>query len=286
MSVGVRESLGGYSMKMLQGLLVVAGLMVAGVAHADPTPSNAELFQMLKAQQETISALRAEIKQMKQEQGAVATAPKQTGSATSGQAVAVTTTAPAQSPVMYTEGAAVAPTAQGRGAYAGLFGGVGRGGDRSVGQSGTVFIIEAAGGPLAVDANGQTNSDNVSFFGGQLGYEWLYHSRLGIDLLPAIEIEGLYMPGTDQHATLQNPNLRLAEQTFDDTFSMDTTVILANAVVGFRTPYQSITPYVGGGVGAALISVDDATSTQTNPVEPGINHFGFSSDSAALAFAA
>jgi hypothetical protein len=47
--------------------IVAAGLMTASAAHADDIPSNAELFSMLKAQQQTISELRAELKQAKQE---------------------------------------------------------------------------------------------------------------------------------------------------------------------------------------------------------------------------
>jgi hypothetical protein len=182
------------------------------------------------------------------------------------------------------------PQPQGRGAYVSLFGGVGRGGDASITQSGTVFIPEIGGGPLAVDAAGRAGSKTQGFGGAQIGYEWSHRSRLmpalGVNLLPAVEIEGLYMPGTDRRATLINPTVRFEEHRFDDTFSMNTTVILANAVLGFETPYRTITPYIGGGVGAALISMDDATSSQMDPAEPGINHFGASSSGAALAFAA
>ena len=47
--------------------IVAAGLMTASAAHAEDVPSNAELFRMLKAQQQTISELRAELKEAKQE---------------------------------------------------------------------------------------------------------------------------------------------------------------------------------------------------------------------------
>ena len=40
--------------------IVAAGLMTASAAHADDIPSNAELFRMLKAQQQTISELLME----------------------------------------------------------------------------------------------------------------------------------------------------------------------------------------------------------------------------------
>lgn len=285
-------------MTVRQGLIVIACLMISNVAHAESSPSNAELFEMLKSQQQTISELRAELKQMKQERAAIAsqrgdadTAPKQVGRVTSTepQTEAVATATPMQAPATYIEGPA-APSAPNRGAYASLFGGGGSGGSSSTSQLGTVFYAEAAGGPLAVDATGQTNSSSVGFIGTQIGYEWAYRSRLlpehKIDLLPALEIEGFYLSSAQHNATLQNPNVRLAEQTFEDSFSTSTAVILANAVVGIRTPYQSLTPYIGGGIGAARITIDGATSTQTNPLEPGINHFNSIPDSVAWTFAA
>jgi opacity protein-like surface antigen len=78
----------------------------------------------------------------------------------------------------------------------------------------------------------------------------------------------------------------LAGRFGDDTFPTRTSVVLANVVVGFRTPYQSVIPYVGGGMGAAHISIRSATSTQINPAEPGINHFNSGPDSSAWSFAA
>ncbi len=44
--------------------------MAASAAHAEEIPSNAELFRILKAQQKTISELRAELRQAKQERHA------------------------------------------------------------------------------------------------------------------------------------------------------------------------------------------------------------------------
>jgi opacity protein-like surface antigen len=269
--------------------------MISSVAHAEPVPSNTELFEMLKAQQATISELRTELKRMKQEQhnsvaaqpANVDTAAKQAGSEASQKTMAAT--APAQTSPAYMEASTVPPTT-GRGAYLGLFGGRASGGDSSTSQLGTVFYPEATGGPLAVDATGRTSSSSTGFVGTQIGYEWSYRSRLlpalKIDLLPAIEIEGLYLRNTRHNATLENSNARLSEQTFDDTFPTSTAVILANAVVGIRTPYQSITPYIGGGIGAARISIDGASSTQTDPAEPGINHFSTIPDSSVWGFAA
>lgn len=168
-----------------------------------------------------------------------------------------------------------------RSSYVGLFGGAGRGSFGTVTQVGTALFPAVVGGPLDVHATGQPGTSGVGFVGLQIGHEWSY----GSGLLPALEIEGLYLAGT-QHATLDNPGPRLPEHTFDDTFPMHNAVLLVNGVLGFRTPYQAVTPYVGGGIGAAYISISDANSAQINPAEPGINHFNSDASSSAWAFAA
>jgi len=153
----------------------------------------------------------------------------------------VAATPPAQAYAMYTKGPSVLPES-GRGAYIGVFGGGGSRSSASVSQSGTAFFPEAAGGPLAVDAAGRTSSGGVGFGGAHLGDEWSY----GKYLKPALEIEGFYLAGNQQRATLVKRTDRLDAHVFSDTFPTRTTVLLANMVVGFRTSYQGITPYVGG----------------------------------------
>lgn len=168
-----------------------------------------------------------------------------------------------------------------RGAYVSLFGGGGVHSSGDVTQLGTVFYVEAQGGPMAVNATGKTDSSNVAFIGVQLGHEWARGN-----LLAALELEGLYLPGRSQHARLENPTDRLAEQTFDDSFKMNNAVILANLVLSFPTSNARVTPYIGGGIGLARVDVTSAESTQVNPAEPGINHFNSGSSSTAWTFAA
>ncbi|SEM89793.1 hypothetical protein SAMN05443254_104355 [Bradyrhizobium sp. OK095] len=265
--------------------IVAAGLMTAGAAHAEDVPSNAELFRMLKAQQQTISELRAELKQTKQERRAAtpreAAAPTARLAGRDAVKETVALTPPAQAYAMYNKGPAVVPARSG-GAYVGVFGGGGSRGGTDVSQFGTAFFPEIVGGPMAVDAKGRTSSGSVGFGGAHLGYEWSY----GAYVRPALEIEGFYLAGNQPRATLVNPTDRLPEHTFDDTFPTRTTVLLANMVVGFNTPYKSITPYIGGGIGGANVSINGATSTQTDPAEPGINHFNSRPDSSAWTFAA
>ena len=69
-------------------------------------------------------------------------------------------------------------------------------------------------------------------------------------MLPAFEIEGLYLDTGTRRATLQNANDRLVEQTFDNSFPTNNSVFLANLVLSFPMSYQGVTPYVGGGIGA------------------------------------
>ena len=182
---------------------------------------------------------------------------------------------------MYNKGPAVVP-APGRGAYVGVFGGGGSRSSTTSASSAPPFSLRPSEAPWPSMPQGGPAAAASGSVGAHLGYEWSY----GAYLRPALEIEGFYLAGNQQRATLVNPTDRLAEHTFDDTFPTRTTVLLANMVVGFQTPYQSITPYIGGGIGAASVSINGATSTQTDPAEPGINHFNSAPTSSAWTFAA
>lgn len=169
-----------------------------------------------------------------------------------------------------------------RGVYVGVFGGGGSSSAADVTQRGTVYFTEASGGPLAVNATGKTDSGGVGFVGGQIGYELAYPSVV----LPAFEIEGFYLDAGSRRATQQNPNVRIPEHTFDNTFPMNNAVFLANIVFSFPKIYPGVTPYVGGGIGGAHVSVDGAKSLQTNPTEGDLNHFNSGPDASAWTFAA
>jgi opacity protein-like surface antigen len=168
-----------------------------------------------------------------------------------------------------------------RGVYIGVFGGGGYGGSTDVTQRGTAFFLEIAGGPLAVDAKGSAGGKGVGFVGGQIGYEFAYNSLM----LPAFELEGFYLDSGTRNATVDSPHTRLDEHTFRNTLPMDNAVILANMVLSFPTQYPGVTPYIGGGFGAALVSVDGADSLQINPPEAGVNHFNSGPDASAWTFA-
>jgi opacity protein-like surface antigen len=105
-------------------------------------------------------------------------------------------------------------------------------------------------------------------------------------VLPAFEIEGFYIATGTRSATQNNPTDRLPAHTFENTFPMNTSVFLANLVFSFPTSYPGVTPYVGGGIGGALVDIRGANSAQIAPPEPGINHFNSGPDSSAWTFAA
>jgi opacity protein-like surface antigen len=169
-----------------------------------------------------------------------------------------------------------------RGVYIGVFGGGGSGTSTHVSQLGTAFFIEAEGGPLAVNATGRTDSGGVGFIGGQIGYELSY----GSFVQPAFELEGFYLRTGTRRGTLDSPTDRLEQHTFDNTFSIRNSVYLASMVLSFPTVHPGVTPYIGGGIGGARVSVSDANSLQTAPPELGVNHFNSGTDSSVWTFAA
>jgi opacity protein-like surface antigen len=164
------------------------------------------------------------------------------------------------------------------------FGGFGGGGffSADVAQKGTAFFSQDAGGPLSVNAVGDTNASWFGFGGLHLGYEWLGDPESSWHFTPGVELEGYYFSKT-KTADLDNPAERLDFHLFTDTFPMRTGVILASGILALTNHY--VTPYVGLGIGSAMISIHGADSTQTDPPEPGVNHFNSDPDAFDWSFA-
>lgn len=176
-------------------------------------------------------------------------------------------------------------SSMGRGFYLGAFGGGGVSNNGTIVQNGTAFL---SSGALSVSAVGKP-TDSAAMVGGlHLGYEWpgwrLGKEGSGWGLLPAAELEGYYL-GTTQSGRLDNATPRIPGHAFDTTFPLNMGVFLSNAVLTLDTPY-GVHPYLGGGVGAAYVSVSGADSLQVTPAEPGINHFNSDSNAASWALAA
>lgn len=176
--------------------------------------------------------------------------------------------------------------------YVGVFGGGGESSKLRVIQYGTAFYTEAQGGPLAVNAFGRANSRSVDFIGGQVGYQWAelflnpLHSEWGIT--PAIELEGSYLGKSKLTShDMNNNTARLPEHAFLVKYPMKAGVFLTNTVINLDLPNQSrFHPYVGGGIGGAVVSISNAAATQLSPAEPGVNHYNSNTKDTDATFAA
>lgn len=175
--------------------------------------------------------------------------------------------------------------------YLGVFGGGGANMDHSFQQRGTALYGPDKGGPLIVVAQSAADSDSAGFVGASFGYKGLTR-RLGHEnsswrITPALEFEGYYLRSIETGG-LKNPTDRLdVEHLFLDSFPMNTGVLLVNALLHFDTLNRiKFHPYVGGGVGTAILSITNATSTQLSPAEPGINHFNLNANASNWTFAA
>lgn len=161
--------------------------------------------------------------------------------------------------------------------YVGGFGGGLYSNKPKMRQTGTAFFSEAEGGPLAVDARGRSKRNRTGFGGAQIGYEWRQCPfQLGCsdwNLTPAAEIEAFFYHQKNK-GDLINPTTRLPEHDFVDSFPMNVGVYLVNGVISLNNCcFQNLSPYVGGGLGAANIHVRKAKSLQVAPPEFGVNHF-------------
>lgn len=174
--------------------------------------------------------------------------------------------------------------------YLGVFGGGGTLSKTSLTQLGSAYFPDTAGGPLGVNASGHSNSQSEAIVGGQAGH---YFSSVTLprltqwSLQPGTELEGYYIGQNSLTASdLNNPTPRVPEHDFLVNLPMSAGVGLINAVASFNhAGFVRWHPYVAGGIGAAVLSVSHATSTQLSPAEPGINHFNANTSASATAFA-
>lgn len=173
--------------------------------------------------------------------------------------------------------------------YVGAFGGGGYSNYGSLSQRGIAFFSAERGGPLNVNATGNANNKSAWIAGLHAGREWqgwsICNGCQPWCLSPAGELEGYYL-NSRISGLLDNPTTRLPEHLFDDSFKMNTGVLLVNSVWTFSNPCLFVQPYVGVGVGAAIISLYSANSPQVSPPEPGVNHFNSNTNDSDWAFAA
>ena len=186
--------------------------------------------------------------------------------------------------------------------YIGGFGGGGGSLSTNLTQQGTALYMYTStsgpsnpsnGGPLAVNAFGQSNSPSLWMAGGQVGYRFpegmLKYFSPNWTFAPASELEGYYLGQSTMHgADLNNDaGSRLNEHDFHVTYPLSTGVFLVNGVLNATSSSLGrFHPYIGAGAGVAVISISGANSLQTTPLEAGINHFNSNPNDTSVAFAA
>ncbi len=173
--------------------------------------------------------------------------------------------------------------------YIGAFGGWGSSDNFDVRQSGVAFFTTPPLlTPLPVDATGDA-SFSTGFGGIHIGYEWItphYKDTLWTwAVVPALEVEGIYF-SHDIDSQVVNVNPRLGFHTFDDSFSAQGGLVLINGVLSFNHINSAWHPYIGLGLGAAILSLSSADSLQVVPPEPLVNHFNSGTSDDDWTFAA
>lgn len=167
--------------------------------------------------------------------------------------------------------------------YLGIFGGGGTFSAKSITQSATIFVDP----PFSAYATGSGSTNSVGAVGGYIGYKLprlLQNSPW--TLTPSAELEGYYLNGTETGNNINDTSTQFGLHSFLISYPMDTGVFLVNTVLSVDHADSKIHPYIGLGLGAAILSISDATSFQTTPPEPGINHYNSDPNASAWTFAA
>lgn len=171
--------------------------------------------------------------------------------------------------------------------YVGGFGGGIYSESSKVSQFGTAFFPEAVIGPLSIIGKGHLRKHSTGFGGAQVGYEWFKPLTSNFSIGVAGELEAFFFKVKRKGHVINETVTGLPEHDFFDTFHMDSSVILANAVFSLKSDCLfGFIPYVGGGIGATRISINKADSLQVEPLETGVNHFNSRRNDSTWAFAA
>lgn len=176
-------------------------------------------------------------------------------------------------------------------AYFSVFGGGGTLNNLSIKLLGTSFQSLASGGTLAVNGFGHTGSTSQWLVGANMGYIFqniLFPFYDQGTVKPVAEVEGYYIGKRTLNAFQTNiGSTRVEEHDFYTGAPMQSGVGLVNALLSFsHNTYSQWHPYVGGGVGAAVVSINKAHSIDLAPGEGAISYFNGSPSHANTAFAA
>ncbi len=171
--------------------------------------------------------------------------------------------------------------------YQSLFGGGGTMYLDHFKQRGTKLFPASEGGPQIVIAHGKPRHSADLMLGMNFGYNYFkLPINCDLNIVVATEVESYYLKNTIK-GHLINQNSAFANQTFYDSFPTHTGTLLFNSVVNFNmSRMPRVHPYVGAGIGTAMLTITAADSAQRNPAEPGINHFNLNTKSFNWVFAA
>lgn len=172
--------------------------------------------------------------------------------------------------------------------YIGVFGGEIWSDKTKVSQYGTAFFSEIDSvGPIPVIGEGHLKKASSGFGGVQVGYEWTKPSCSDWAFATAGELEAFFYQHKKKGHVINQTVVGLPEHDFIDSFHANSAVVLANAVLSIQNNcFCGITPYIGGGIGAARIELKKADSFQVEPLQAGINHFNSRRCDSTWAFAA
>lgn len=181
------------------------------------------------------------------------------------------------------------------GLYGSVFGGVAWSARQDVKQTGAAHMRGDHALPgykdfdLLVDTRGRATSERAGMFGANVGYRFdTRDSRIA----PSVELEAAHL-SRRQSANLRNPaaerianvgsgstQVRLddplptvtdkygaGKHRFANRMDIDTNLVMLNAVFAYKS-HGFIEPYLGVGIGMALVDAGRAVSHQTNPSGP------------------
>lgn len=175
--------------------------------------------------------------------------------------------------------------------YIGVFGGELFSNTSRLRQTGTAFFLEDAGGPLAIDARGDTNTTSPGFGGVQVGYAWTECPyRIGCSswsVVTGVEAEAFFYSESRDGELINVAQDRLDEHDFHDSFDLHAGVYVGNLIFTLNSCcLGKFSPYLGVGIGAAHLNARKADSFQFSPFEPGVNHFNSKRNDSDWVFAA
>lgn len=137
-------------------------------------------------------------------------------------------------------------------------------------QNAIAYNATSEGDNIYVNAYGNSQNSYLWYGGVTLGYDFTGTERNNYHITHAVELEGYYFANT-YIANCQNESFHLEIHDFKITLPSQTGILLGNLL--FQYPNQYLTPYIGIGIGSDMVNIANGYSEQTEPEEPGINHF-------------